>query len=59
MGPFDRMFDRDGDGELDAFERASQMDFIDYMNGYGIYKEDDSDDFCPLSYKELILNDFK
>ena len=28
MGPFDRMFDRNGDGELDAFERASQMDFI-------------------------------
>ena len=46
MGPFDRMFDRNGDGNLDSFERAMQMDFIDYINHDGIYKESPSyDDF--------------
>ena len=49
MGPFDRMFDRNGDGNLDGFERAMQMDFIDHVNGEGIYKDsssyDDYDDF--------------
>ena len=46
MGPLDRMFDRDGDGKLDPFERAQQMDFIDYMNHDGIYagKRDFNDD---------------
>ena len=44
MGPFDRMFDRNGDGHLDAFERAMQMDFIDYVNNDGIYKDNTSTD---------------
>ena len=46
MGPFDDMFDANGDGSLDAFERANQMDFLDYMSGDGLYKDSSSiDDF--------------
>jgi len=45
MGPFDRMFDRNGDGNLDGFERAMQMDFIDRMNHEGLYADNSSDDF--------------
>ena len=46
MGPFDDMFDTNGDGSLDAFERANQMDFLDYMSGDGLYKDSSSiDDF--------------
>ena len=33
------MFDINGDGNLDGFERAMQMDFIDYFNHDGIFKE--------------------
>lgn len=45
MGPLDRLFDRNGDGSLDPFERAQQMDFFDYMSKDGLYKEgDDVDD---------------
>ena len=52
MGPLDRLFDRNGDGSLDAFERAQQMDFFDYMNKDGLYKESSS------SYDSDFDNDF-
>ncbi len=44
MGPYDRAFDRDGDGELDFFERYERDDFDDMLAKRGIYAEDDDED---------------
>ena len=62
MGPFDRMFDRNGDGSLDSFERAMEMDFIDYVNRDGFYEEksshDDFDDLDDLDEDEFDGDEF-
>ncbi|MCR4657803.1 MAG: hypothetical protein K5770_16500 [Lachnospiraceae bacterium] len=44
MGPYNRLFDRDGDGTLDFHEDYARMDFEDYVNKRGIYAEEESDD---------------
>ena len=59
MGPFDRLFDRNGDGSLDGFERAMEMDFIDYVNGEGFYEEKSSyDDLDDLDEDEFDGDEF-
>lgn len=44
MGPYDKMFDRNHDGELDFHERLDMDDYYDRINGIGIYENTSSDD---------------
>ena len=44
MGPYDKMFDRNHDGELDFHERLDMDDYYDRINGVGIYENTSSDD---------------
>ncbi len=44
MGPYDRMFDRNNDGELDFHERLDMDDYYDRINGVGIYENTSSDE---------------
>ncbi len=44
MGPYDKLFDRDFDGKLDASERLEMYDYYDRINGVGIYENTSSDD---------------
>ncbi len=55
MGPYDRDFDRDGDGELDFFERYERDDFDDMLAKRGFYAEDDEDGNKGLLDDELEL----
>ena len=43
MGPYDKMFDRDHDGELDFHERLDMDDYYDRINGVGIYENTSTD----------------
>ena len=52
------MFDINGDGTLDGFERAMQMDFIDYFIHDGIYKESLSDDNLDIEDFDSDFGDF-
>lgn len=52
------MFDINGDGNLDGFERTMQMDFIDYFNHDGIYKESLSDDNLDIDDFDSDFGDF-
>lgn len=44
MGPYDKMFDRNHDGELDFHERLDMDDYYDRINGVGIYENTSTDD---------------
>ncbi|MCR5604925.1 MAG: uroporphyrin-III methyltransferase [Lachnospiraceae bacterium] len=44
MGPYDKMFDRNHDGELDFHERVDMDDYYDRINGVGIYENTSTDD---------------
>lgn len=44
FGPLDNMFDFNGDGELNAFERAAEFDFLDRMEKEDSTDTDDDDD---------------
>ncbi len=48
MGPYDKMFDRDHDGELDFHERLDMDDYYDRVNGVGIYENTSSDEVDDL-----------
>ena len=41
MEPYDGMFDRNHDGELDFHERVDMYDYYDRVNGVGIYENDE------------------
>ena len=41
MEPYDAMFDRNHDGELDFHERVDMYDYYDRVNGVGIYENDE------------------
>ena len=45
MGPYDSMFDRNHDGELDINERVDMYEFYDRMEGKGIYENSSESDF--------------
>lgn len=49
-GIFGDMFDFDHDGELNAFERATELHFIDEMSKD---ESDDSDDFMDDDFSNL------
>lgn len=42
FGPFDSLFDFDGDGVLNVFERAAQLEFLESNSRE--FDEDDDDD---------------
>ena len=44
MEPYDVMFDRDHDGELDFHERLDMDDYYDRVNGLGIYENTSSNE---------------
>lgn len=44
MAIYDRTFDYDNDGKLDAFEEYAYMDFNDRMMHTGLYAEEDIED---------------
>ena len=45
LNPFDELFDYNGDGELDCFERAVQYQFLDESEKKND-SSDDADRFC-------------
>jgi len=47
MNPFDKLFDYNGDGELDCFERAVQYQFLDESE-----KKNDSSDDADRFYED-------
>ncbi len=63
MGPYDSMFDRNHDGELDFNERVDMYDFYDRMEGRGIYETASEDDLeseledAGLDIEELEMMD--
>ncbi len=44
MGPYDRHWDYNDDGEIDANEEYMRQDFEDFVNHRGLYADDDPDD---------------
>ena len=58
MEPYDVMFDRDHDGELDFHERLDMDDYYDRVNGLGIYENTSSneEDDLETELEELGLD---
>ena len=53
MGPFDKMFDYNGDGKLNTWEKAAELSFLDHISALDdvdgtedaeFYDEEDEDD---------------